>query len=80
MSEEWVKLVDGKPPTERQLETEVEAEWGCGFQEYEYENGTRVPEGAPVGFDNEKTGEFQAYDGVYWGSEPHPCEGCSECE
>ena len=54
-----------------------EAEIGAGWQEYEYEDGKRVPQGAPVGIEvpNLK-GEWGTllFGGIYFSSEPDPSD------
>ena len=51
----------------------IEAEHEDGFQEYVYEDGTRVPHGEPVGVELEENGEvrFIMLEGVFFSSEPH---------
>lgn len=56
----------------------IDAEIGAGWQEYEYENGTRVPQGAPVAIQapNYSEGEWQTllFVGVSFSSEPDPSD------
>lgn len=55
----------------------IDAEIGAGWQEYEYENGTHVPQGAPVAIvvPNLK-GEWHTllFGGIYFSSEPDPSD------
>ncbi len=51
----------------------IEAEHEDGFQEYIYEDGTRVPQGEPVGVEFEENGKmrFILLEGIYYSSEQH---------